>query len=222
MNDSASANYSFKVSMFDNVGKSGYSIQDLKPVAPAGVDIGGGALDLQTVDEWGAMVEQFYYMTAASDGVEVDGWYNDDGVTLATKTLKRGEGFQLGNATETDVSLTYAGQVELGEVTVSACANYSLMGNIRALTISIQDLKPTAFAGVEIGGGALDLQTVDEWGAMSEQFYYMTAASDGVEVDGWYNDDGVTLSTKTFEPGEGFQFGNATEAEITVAYTAIK
>lgn len=198
------------------------NIQDLKPIADEGVAIGGGCFDLQTLDDGGAMSEQFYYMTKDDDGVSQDGWYNDDGETLATKVFKRGEGFMYNNSVGAEARLMFAGQVALGEVTIPVCEYYSLIGNIRAVKISIQDLVPVANdPSVAIGGGCFDLQTLDDGGAMDQQFYYMTKDDDGMLQDGWYNDDGETLATKEFEPAEGFMYNNSIGATASLKFKAV-
>ena len=212
--------YSLQVASFQGIGVSTYNIQDLKPSAPEGTALGGGVFDLQTLDETGGMSEQFYYMTVADDyGITKDGWYNDDGETFSTKTFERGEGFMFNNSTGASAGLTFSGAVYTNEVTVVAPEAYSLMGNIRPMNLSIQDLVPVAPGGTAVGGGVFDLQTLDEAGGMAEQFYYMTAADDyGITKDGWYNDDGETLSTKVFSPAEGFMFNNSTGASAGLKY----
>ena len=213
--------YSLKVASFDQVGVDGLSIQCLIPIAEEGLAIGGGVFDLQTLDDVGAMSEQFYYMTKADDGVPQDGWYNDDGETLATKVFKRGEGFMYNNSIGAAASLQISGQVNKSEVLVEACESYSLIGNIRPCKISIQDMLPVAEEGLAIGGGVFDLQTLDDVGAMEQQFYYMTKADDGMPKDGWYNDDGETFATKEFEPAEGFMFNNSTGAKAGLKFMAL-
>ncbi|MBR2881535.1 MAG: hypothetical protein IKB96_04130, partial [Prevotella sp.] len=59
-------------------------IQSIQPIAPEGYSLGGGVFDLQTLDDSGAMSEQFLYLTKVDDGVAKDGWYNDDGETMST------------------------------------------------------------------------------------------------------------------------------------------
>lgn len=191
--------------MFDNVAAEGLSIADIKPSAGEGEGLGSGAFDLQTLDAFGGMVEQFVYLTE-EDGVEADGWYNDDWETPAVKVFARGEGFMFNSAYE-DAAITIAGQVMLGQVEQPLAQYYQLKGNFRPVDMPISDITPVA-EGESVGSGAFDLQTLDAFGGMVEQFVYLTE-DDGVEADGWYNDDWETPANRVFVPGEGFMFNSA-------------
>ena len=83
------------------------SIQDLVPVVPEGMSLGGGVFDMQTLDDAGGAKEIFVYLTMADDGVKKDGWYNEDGETFATKTFAPAEGFMLNNSTGASAQLKY-------------------------------------------------------------------------------------------------------------------
>ena len=208
--------YSLFVPSFEGIGTTTYSIQDLKPIVPDGGTLSGAVFDLQTLDEFGGMSEQFVYMTT-EDGVAKDGWYNDDMETFASKTFSRAEGFMFNNSTGDDAGLLFAGEVNTNEVTVVAEQAYSLKGNLRPYSVSIQNLVPVVPKGGSVSGAVFDLQTLDEFGGMSEQFVYMTT-EDGVDKDGWYNDDMETFATKVFEPSEGFMLNNSTGAEASLKF----
>ena len=213
--------YTLKVASFDQVGGAGMDLQSIMPIAPEGYSLGGGVFDLQTLDDSGAMSEQFLYLTKADDGVAKDGWYNDDGETISTKVFKCGEGFMYNNSIGAEASLQFSGQVNLAEVTIQTPEYYSLIGNVRPTTMSIQNMLPIPPEGYSLGGGVFDLQTLDDSGAMDEQFLYLTKADDGVANDGWYNDDGETFATKVFDPAEGFMYNNSVGAEASLKFKAM-
>ena len=195
-----------------------YSIQQIIPSTQNGSATGGGVFDMQTLNEFGGVEDVYYYMTE-EDGVDKDGWYNEDGQTFATKSFKKGEAFMIGNSTGATAGLTYAGKVALGEIVVKLPESYSIKGNLRPVSISIQDLVPIVPAGTEAGGGVFDMQTLNEFGGVEDVYYYMTE-EDGVDKDGWYNEDGQTFATKDFNPAEGFMLGNSTGASAQLKYLA--
>ena len=216
INATAEEAYSLQVASFDDIGTDTYSIQNIIPKAPDGVEIGGGAFDLQTLDYAGGMEEQFVYLTT-DDGVPQNGWYEEDMETFATKVFAKGEGFMFNNSCGETAGICFAGQVSTNAVNVDATEAYSVQGNIRPYEISIQDLIPAPGAGVEIGGGAFDLQTLDYAGGMLEQFVYLTT-DDGVPQNGWYEEDMETFATKTFAPSEGYLFNNSCGEDAEIAY----
>lgn len=99
--------YSLQVASFDDIGESTYSIQNIKPQAGEGVALGGGAFDLQTLDEFGGMLEQFVYLTVDDDDMPQDGWYEDDMETYATKTFTPSEGFMFNNSCGENAEIAY-------------------------------------------------------------------------------------------------------------------
>ena len=198
-----------------------YSIQQIVPTTQDGSATGGGVFDMQTLNDAGGADEVFVYLTMADDSVKKDGWYNEDMETFATKTFKKGDAFMVNNTTGAGAGLTFSGKVSLDEVVVDLPEFYSIKGNFRPVPISIQDLVPVAPKGTSLGGGVFDMQTLNDAGGAEEIYYYMTAADDeGITKDGWYNEDGMTFATKTFDPAEGFMLSNSTGASAQLKYLA--
>lgn len=171
---------------------------------------------MQTLKDDGSCDEAFVYLTT-DDGVEVEGWYEEDMETFATKKFNRGEGYMINNTTGGDAGVQVAGQVNLAKTVLPLREFYSLVGNIRPLAISIQDIKPVAD---EIGGGVFDIQTLKDDGSCDEAFVYLTT-DDGVEVEGWYEEDMETFATKSFDPSEGIMINNTTGGDAAVEIKAI-
>ena len=71
--------------------------------------------------------------------------------------------------------------------------------------IDLQSIVPTVASGT-LKSGDFVIQYYNQYGVLDHAYYYLLAPdTDEEETDGWWDDqDGVTYSTKTFEPGEGF------------------
>ena len=203
-------------------GASTYSIQNIIPSAPEGASVAGGVFDLQTLDDAGGMAEQYVYLVAGSDeGIEKDGWYEQDMETYAAKTFEKGEAFMINNSTGSDANMTFSGEAILTDVVVELPEFYSIKGNLCSTSISIQDLVPITTG--EKAGGVFDLQTLDDAGGMAEQYVYLVAGSDeGIEKDGWYEQDMETYASRIFAPAEGFMINNSTGAKAQMKYQITK
>ena len=211
--------YTLVVPEFDSVGTEGLNIQTITPDATTLASYGGGKVNIQTFTSGAAMSEKFYYFTAEeADDEETAGWYSDGiGVTLASKTFAKGEGFMLYMPREGG-SLTISGEVSLDAKTVPFRQYYTLTGNFRPVPVNIQSLLvPSATILESYGAGKVNIQTFTSGAAMSEKFYYFTAEeADDEETAGWYADGiGVTLATKTFNPGEGFMIYMPAAGDVT-------
>ena len=193
-----------------NVGAEGMSITNIIPKNADGKTEGGGVFQLQIKAPSGGTEALYAYMFEDDVGEGLgDGWYNDDGETLATKVFAPGEGFVFNSSVE-GATLTFAGQVLSVAVDVDIVQGFSALGNLRPTAVSIQDIIPVDADGKTVGGGVFQLQTKAPSGGTEALYAYMFDDDVGEDLgDGWYNDDGETLATKVFEPGDGFVFNSS-------------
>lgn len=190
------------------------SIQDIKPYAPVGEEIGDYMFTLQTFDSGANMVDQFFYMTAeGGEAMDGDGWYN---LAIGTEeksdyVFKPGEGFMFESMYDDDsgAGYTMAGAVTKGDTKIPVNTAFTLIGNIRPSNVSIQDMIPYAPEGEDLADYMFTLQTFDAGANMVDQFFYMTeVGGEAMDGDGWYN---LAVGTEeksdyVFKPGEGFMF----------------
>ena len=176
------------------------NIQDLVPAADG---LESGDYTIQFYDEYGALTNSIYYTFGEDiDEGYADGWYNDDGETLSTVVLQPGQAFFV-YATRGDGKFTYSGEVNGAEAEIPVGNVSSAQGNFRPTSVNVQSIIPELEGGVE--SGDYTIQFYDEYGALTNSIYYTLGEDidEGYE-DGWYNDDGETMSTQVFEPGFGF------------------
>ena len=81
-------------------GATGVHIQDIK-IANA-TDWGD---NIQILDEGGATIAQYYYVSAAESGFEADGWLSEDMGSLADIDLEAGQGILIDTADVAEVTI---------------------------------------------------------------------------------------------------------------------
>ena len=195
--------YTLVVPEFDKVGAAGLDVQTIKPVNIDMDDYGEGDINIQTFTDLAEMSQKFYWFDANVSETGVSGWHNAAGDTLATKTFTKGEGFML-YMPAAGGALNVSGEVNLDEVTIPCRKKYTLMGNIRPVSVSIQDIVPLDVDMDDYGEGDINIQTFTDLAEMSQKFYWFDENVSETGKSGWHNAAGDTLSTKTFAPAEGF------------------
>ena len=93
--------FNFVIPTFKAVsGGAGVHIQDIK-IANA-TDWGD---NIQILDEGGATIAQYYYVSAAESGFEADGWLSEDMGSLADIDLEAGQGILIDTADVAEVTI---------------------------------------------------------------------------------------------------------------------
>ena len=195
--------YTLVVPEFDKVGATGIDLQSITPVGIDMEDYGEGDINIQTFTDSANKSEQFFWFDAEVSESGESGWHDSAGEELAEKTFTKGEGFMLYMPTA-DGKLNISGEVNLDEVTIPCRKKYTLMGNIRPTTVSIQNIVPTGIDMEDYGEGDINIQTFTDSANKSEQFFWFDAEVSESGESGWHDSAGEELATKEFAAGEGF------------------
>ena len=195
--------YTLVVPEFDKVGETGLDIQTIKPVNVDMEDYGEGDINIQTFTDSATTSAQYSWYDAEVSETGVSGWHNATGDELAEKTFTKGEGFML-YMPVAGGALNVSGEVSLDEVTVPCRRKYTLMGNIRPVAVSIQDIVPVDIDMEDYGEGDINIQTFTDSATTSAQYSWYDEDVSETGVSGWHNATGDELAVKTFAPGEGF------------------
>ncbi len=209
---------------------------DIQTIKLFGVK-GAGMDTIQMLDETGAVVKRYYYLTEeGSEIVTPEGWYtstdiNWDESDLALRatnvTFNRNQGLYIYiTTTPSDVTLQTSGGVQLGEVSKDLNVGFNMFGNSTPHEINIQDIK---LSGVK-GAGMDTIQMLDETGAVVKRFYYLTeAGSEIVTPEGWYtstdinwDESDLALRAKgvKFAPGQGlYLYITTTDSPVKMTLT---
>ena len=186
--------YTLFVPAFDDIGSEGLDIQKIKPNTESrGVNIQTFASDADT--------DVMYYYVPDGKHANGAGWYtraNGAATSYASKTFAKGEGFMAYFPSE-NMTFNVSGEVSLGTKTLeNVRSGYTLMGNFRPVSYSIQKIVPATEArGVNLQTFATDADT-------DAMYYYVP---DGKAGAGWYtraNGAATSYADKDFAAGEGF------------------
>ena len=193
----------------------------------------GGATARTTFD--GATVaERYTYWTADDDPEDGPGWYlyadDDATVNQNDKIVPFGQAFCVTRTqTETDATLTTAGEVQDTPVTLSFVQNMNFVGNCSPVDLTLGDITPNEdFVNSSImfltTGGATARTTFD--GAqVAERYTYWTADDDPEDGAGWYlyaDDDAASnMNSRPVPAGQAFCVTRTqTEADATLTIPA--
>ena len=192
----------------------GITANDSMPISaltPSATGLASEAVNIQTLDEFGATSKMYFYITeseAGDYGLEGAGWIDGDDYSLADKVFDVGEGYLVQNS-YSDGKITCSGAVATGATTVLLNDGLSTSGNLNPTTVDIQSIVATATG---LASEAINIQTLDEFGATSKMYFYITeeeAGDYGLEGSGWIDGDDYSLAVKDFVPGEGFLVQNS-------------
>jgi len=195
--------YTLVVPEFDKVGETGLDIQTIKPVNVDMEDYGEGDINIQTFTDSATMSQTFCWYDSEVSETGESGWHDVTGEELAVKTFTKGEGFML-YMPVAGGALNVSGEVSLDEVTIPCRRKYTLMGNIRPVAVSIQDIVPVDVDMEDYGEGDINIQTFTDSATMSETFCWYDSEVSETGESGWHDVTGEVLATKTFAPAEGF------------------
>ena len=162
---------------------------------------------IQVLDEGGATVATYFYLTSGSSGAEADGWV-DDTLALADVELEAGQSILVDTAAA--AVITFSGKVSTDDTVVETVAGFNFVGNNTPVALDIQDI--TIKNATEWNDS---IQVLDEGGATVATYFYLTAGSSGAEADGWV-DDTLALADVDLEPGQGILIDTAAAAEVTI------
>ena len=165
--------------------------------------------NIQVLDEGGATVASYYYLTAGSSGAEADGWVSEDFTGLADVTFAPGQSILIDTADS--ATLTFAGAVSTEDTVIETVPGFNFVGNNTPISLDIQDI--TITNATEWND---NIQILDEGGATVASYYYLTASSSGAEADGWVSEDFTGLADVEFEAGRGILIDTAAEATVTI------
>lgn len=207
--------FNFITPTFDSVSASG-SI-DLQDIKISGENVTDSVDNLQLLDEGGATTATYYYMTAGTSGLEADGWVDFDNWELVSGSVPYGASVLLDSA-NADVTITFAGSVSTADTLVESVSGFNFTGNNTPIAIDIQDL---TISGANVTDSVDNLQILDEGGATVATYYYMTAATSGLEADGWVDFDNWALADVTLEPGQGVLIDTANDGVSIVIPSAL-
>ncbi len=209
------AGFNFVTPTFDAVDGSGnVSLQDIKI---SGENVTDSVDNLQILDEGGATVSTYYYMTAATSGLSADGWVDFDAWALADGTVPYGASVLLSSA-NANVDITFAGQVASEDSAITTVAGFNFTGNNSPVEINIQDI---VISGENVTDSVDNIQILDEGGATTATYYYMTAATSGFAADGWVDFDAWALADITLQPGQGVLVSTANAGVSVVIPSAL-
>ena len=196
--------FNFVIPTFKAVNGGSIHIQDIKIAnATDWTD------NIQVLDEGGAGVAMYVYVSAAQSGFGADGWLSEDFTGLADVTFAPGQSILIDTADTT--TLTFAGQVSTEDTVVETVPGFNFVGNNTPVAVDIQDITIS---------GATDwtdnIQILDEGGAGVSMYVYVSAAQSGFEADGWLSEDFTGLADVSFDPGQGILIDTADVATITI------
>ncbi len=187
------------------------NIQDFKLDATTATS---GADNLQILDEGGATSAFYTYLTKEDSELDKDGWVNEE-FELADVTVPAGASVLIATEGETQVSV--AGLVNKDAVTVKSVAGFNFVGNVSPMSIDIQDIK----LGATATSGSDNLQILDEGGATSVFYTYLTKEDSELDKDGWVDEE-FQLASMEITPGMGVLVATeSSDVEITLPGTTL-
>ena len=195
--------YTLLIPSFDDVGSEGLDIQKIVPNTTA------KGVNIQTFTTSAESDQVYHYVPTGKAGA---GWYTSSRGTAdsyAKRTFAKGEGFMAYFPSE-DISLNISGEVTLTEKKLeNVRQGYTLMGNFRPTSYSIQKIVPdTTAKGVNI-------QTFTTSAESDKVYHYVPTGKAGA---GWYTSSRGTADTYanvTLEPGEGFMIYLPSSMNVT-------
>ena len=225
---------------FSNVSGS-YKINELvSGAAPVEIDWESTdwqnlAVQIQSYDEFGSLVQYFYVSNGWEDdgteeGVYKEGWADADGVLITEVELTPGFGFWVKSPT-TDCNIVVSGAVpEVSEIDVKCVQGFSVRAYPYPMDLALNSTKLTSddIVPVEIDWESTDwqnlatqVQAYDESGSLIQYFYVSNAwlddgTEDGQYVQGWCDADGV-YADATVKNMTGF-WVKGTSGEVTLTF----
>ncbi len=204
----SASGFNFVAPTFDAVdGTGAIALQD---IAISGDNVTDSSDNIQILDEGGATVSQYIYMTAATSALSADGWVDGDLWALTDATVPYGAGILLDTA-NAGVTVTFAGQVATTDSEIKSVSGFNFTGNNSPVSINVQDITVSG----DVTDSSDNIQILDEGGATIAQYIYMTAATSGLAADGWVDGDAWALADVSLEPGQGILVDTA-NADVSI------
>ena len=188
----------FMVPQFKNIAGAEYSIQDIV-LDPENASPFEDNIQIFSQEGDGDVIEVYLYVNNYGKQ-KITGWLGDDGVTLADRAIKVGEGVAV--ETMNPCTITTSGEVASGESSFDMeVAGVYFIGNPCPTTMDIQDFALDADVASPFED---NIQFFDLEGAGDVIEVYMYVSNYGKQkVTGWLGDDGVSLAEREVIPGEG-------------------
>ena len=140
-----------------------------------------------------------------------------DNWAFVNGTIPYGSGILLDTA-NADVAVTFAGQVASDDSEITSVAGFNFTGNNTPVSINVQDV---TVGGENVTDGSDNIQILDEGGATTATYVYMTAASSGFDADGWVDMDNWAFVDVTLTPGQGILVDTANAGVSIVIPSAL-
>ena len=166
------------------------------------IKLGEGATsytdNIQVLDADGNPLTQYYWVGEGElDGSNPAGWTEDLG-TISDAPIDVGTAFFVECSSST--TITFAGQVHKGGITLTSISGFNVIGNSTPVDIPVQSIK--------LGEGATsytdNIQILDPDGNPLTQYYWVGEGElDGTNKAGWTEDLG-TLTEANIPAGIGF------------------
>lgn len=170
-------NLSQQVCTFNQIGVNdgALDIQQLVPVDDGGDYVGYGDINIQFINNVGALGASYAYYGAKelNRNQTIAGWYDEDTEELAEYTFASGEAFQVSGASA--CRFVYAGEVNMAETDVPFRLGLSFQANIRPASVDIQDIIPVDDQDEYIGYGDVNIQFFNNVGGMINSYAYYGA-----------------------------------------------
>lgn len=188
-NQSVPQYLSVQVNTFDQVGGGGLSLDTFVPKDSSGNPVGGGEVTLQFLDEFGVGQYSYsYYLGGELKKKPDDAWYDEDNEKVEGFEFDEAEGMMVFSGGE--YVFPFSGEVNQAETDVPFAPYLSPHGNIRPCAVSIQSIQPIDAGESLIGGGAVQMQFLDQFGVGQYSYaYYLGGELKKKPDDAWYDED---------------------------------
>ena len=167
-----------------------------------------GAVQLQTLNEFGQTVRTFLWKDFEFEGITFYGWYDadtDDELEAGEVEFQAGEGLWT-YCDDDGLSLQSAGQVPTADISVMLQAAGLSVANPTPLTVDLIDCVVTGYDKEDGCDGGVQLQTLNEFGQTVRTFLWKDFEFEGITFFGWYDadtDDELEAEEVEVGPGQG-------------------
>ena len=191
---------------FQTVGYNTFQLNTLKVANATSGDVGTGTCGINTVDENGATVATYLWMSSVRKPNLTWGWY--DGTTKLSDDVvfARGVGMLFTAQNDGD-KLTSSGEVDLSAVSFgSTVKGLNIIANPYPVAVKINTLTVTSATDAEVTTGSCGINTVDENGATVDTYLWKSAGRKPNLTWGWYNGTTKLDDTVVIKPGQAILF----------------
>ena len=205
--------------MFNSVGVNTVSLKDISISDGGAGGIGWGTEILQTLDDGGAVVSNYFYNDPAMDpaGEQTGYYWADETGAPVDVNFSMGEGFLLYTASG-DINYTVAGEVPEEAITLTSVAGFNFTGNPFPSALPLSNIVISDGGAGGIGWGTEIIQTLDDGGAVVDNYFFNDPAMDpnGEQTDYYWADETGAQISVSLQPGDGVLLYTASpDLEVT-------